>query len=83
MIKMKSQLEKHKGKSVLLEIGEESNIDKLEEEEMIRELQEKVRHLELKQKRGFEKLRKSVAPTTLVISFGQDQVVFMEEDIVE
>jgi chromosome segregation ATPase len=60
MIKMKAQLEKHKGKIVLLEVGEESNREKLEEEEdMIRELQEKVKHLELEQKPGFEELRKS------------------------
>jgi hypothetical protein len=39
-------LEKHKWKIVLFEVGEESNREKLEEEEdIIKELQKKVKHL--------------------------------------
>jgi len=49
-------LDKKKRKIVILELGEESNLENIEEEEyMIKELQEKVWHLE--QKPMFEELR--------------------------
>jgi hypothetical protein len=55
MIVMKVQLEKHRSKLVLLKIGEESNREKLEEEEnKIKELQEKCWHLELEQRHGLK-----------------------------
>jgi hypothetical protein len=77
---MKAQLEKHKGKIVLLEVGEDSNRENLKEEEnMIMELQDKVKHLKLEQKPEIEELRKSVASIASVGTFGQDQATNLEE----
>jgi hypothetical protein len=81
---MKSKLEKKKGKIILLEIGEERNRKKLEEDEdMIMEIQEIIKHLELYQKSGIEELRKSIVQVALIVFFGQDPVTTMEDDIVE
>jgi hypothetical protein len=52
---MKAQFEKHKGKIVLQEVREENNKEKLEQEkDIIRELQEKVKYLEVEQKPRLE-----------------------------
>lgn len=54
MLRMKAQLEKHYRKIILMEVGEESTREKLEEREnLIKELQERVRHLKLEKHPGF------------------------------
>jgi hypothetical protein len=84
LILMKTHWEKRKGKIVLMEVGEESNMENLvEQDHVIKELQEKVRHLELKQSLGFVELRHSPSPTVLVGSFGHEQARIMEEYTME
>lgn len=54
MLRMKAQLEKHYRKIILMEVGEETKREKLEEREyLIKELQERVRHLKLEKHPGF------------------------------
>ena len=78
---IKSQLGKHNGKLVLLEVGEERNKEKLEEAmDKNKEFQEKVLHLELEQRLGFEELRNFASLVVSLGSLGQDQVAGIEED---
>jgi hypothetical protein len=84
LIRAKAQIEKNKGKLVQLEIGKESNREKLEEaEEKIKVLQDRVLKLELEQRPEFEKLRNSASPALSVGSLELDQMVAMEEDTVQ
>jgi hypothetical protein len=51
---MKSQMEKYKRKTMLMDVEVEVHREKLvEQDEIIKELQEKVKHLELEQSLGF------------------------------
>lgn len=71
MLRMNAQLQKHNRKTILMEVGEESKRNKLEEQlNFIKELQRRVRHLELEKISGFADLRYSALPAISVGYFG-------------
>lgn len=71
MLRMNAQLQKHNRKTILMEVGEESKRNKLEEQlNFIKELQRRVQHLELEKISGFADLRYSALPAISVGYFG-------------
>jgi len=54
-----------------------------EKEDLIKGLQERFGNLELDQNHGFANLRHSTSPVISIVSFGQEHVATIEEDIME
>ena len=78
---MKYHIKKHKGKIIMSKLSEECQNKKLEHEyAKIKKLQDKVLHLELEQRLGFEEIRN---PISYEASVGSPQAVAMEDDIME
>lgn len=84
LIKLKAQVEKQKSKIVPLEISVEINKENIaKQEDIIKDLQERVKHLELEQRLGFKELRNRSSPIPSIGSFEYGHVTYKEEDTVQ